>query len=276
MSSAASSLSLQGKVAIVTGASRGIGAGLALELATRGAKVSSLDASNSGVLSLSKQVVITYTSPNSDQLAEALISKIKALDNGSAAIKVQADLRLIESPDHIVEATRSAFGDHIDILVNNAGTAHVKSITDTTAEDFTSLHDLNVRGLFLMTKAVIPHLRSPGRIINIGSIAANVGLPLFSTYCATKGAVAAMTRAWAMELGPAGHSVNCVNPGVVITELNEVLPSGFIDSQKAKTPLGRVANLDDIAQIVGFLAEEGSRWITGQYLSAAGGAYLNS
>lgn len=205
-----------------------------------------------------------------------MISKIKALDNGSAAIKVSADLRQVESPDLIVEATRSAFGDSIDILINNAGTGHVKTITETTAEDFASLFDLNVRGLFLMTKAVLPYLRAPGRIINIGSLAAHTGLAGFSTYSATKGAVGALTRSWAAELGAAGHSVNAVDPGVVITELSDELPPGFIDAQKAITPMeNRSGSIDDVAQIVGFLAEEQSRWITGQFISATGGSYMN-
>ncbi|MCJ1468009.1 hypothetical protein MMC07_006635 [Pseudocyphellaria aurata] len=258
MSSTPSSSSLQGKVAIVTGASRGIGAGIALELATRGAKV-----------------VITYTSPSSDDRAEELVSKIKALNNGSAAIKVRADLRQIESPEQIVEATRSAFGDHIDILVNNAGTAHARSIVETTAEDIASLFDLNVRGLFLMTKAVVPHLRAPGRIINLGSVAGSVGMPQFSTYTGTKGAVGGLTRSWAAELGPAGHTVNSIDPGVVITELADELPPGFIEAHTALTPAGRSGNLDDIAQIAAFLAEDGSRWITGQSIAATGGFYMN-
>ncbi|MCJ1468008.1 hypothetical protein MMC07_006634 [Pseudocyphellaria aurata] len=259
MSPINSSLSLQGKVAIVTGASRGIGARLALELATRGAKV-----------------VITYTSSSSDERAEELVSKIKALKNGSTAIKVRSDLRQIESPEQIVEATRSAFGDHIDILVNNAGTGHIKTITETTVEDYASLFDLNVRGLFLMTKAVVPHLRAPGRIINIGSIGGSIGTAGFSTYSATKGAVGGLTRSWAAELGPAGHSVNSVNPGVVITELVDILPPGFLEGQNALTPMeNRSGSVDDIAQIVGFLAEDGSRWITGQSISATGGQYMN-
>ena len=189
---------------------------------------------------------------------------------------MRADLCQIESPEQIVEATRSAFGDHIDVLVNNAGTGQVKAITETTVEDFTSVHDLNVRGLFLMTKAVIPHLRAPGRIINIGSLAANVGLAGFGVYAATKCAVVGLTRSLAAELGPAGHSANCVNPGVVITKLADGLPPGFIEGNKALTPMeNRSGSIDDIAQIVGFLAEEGSRWITGQSISATGGFYMN-
>ncbi|MCJ1426560.1 hypothetical protein MMC29_004463 [Sticta canariensis] len=243
MSSTTSSLSLQGKFAIVTGISRGIGAGIALELATRGAK----------------------TSAASDERAEELISKIKALDNGSSAIKVRADQGQIESPEQIVE----------DSIYFRGPYRWVKAITETTVEDFTSVHDLNVRGLFLMTQAVIPHLRARGQIVNIGSLAANIGTAGFSVYAATKCAVAALTRSLAAELGPAGHSINCVNPGVVITELADELPD-FIEGQKAVTPMeNRSGSIDDIAQIVGFLAEEESRWITRQSISATGGFYMN-
>lgn len=163
----------------------------------------------------------------------------------------------------------------MDVLVNNAGTGHIKTITETTAEDFASLFDLNVRGLFLMTKAVIPHLRAPGRIINIGSLAGSTGMAMFSTYTATKGAVGGLTRSWAAELGPAGHSVNCVDPGVVLTDLAETLPPGMIEDHASRTPMNnRSGSIDDVAQIVGFLAEEGSRWITGQSISATGGYYM--
>ena len=205
-----------------------------------------------------------------------MVSKIKALDNGSSAIKVRADLGQIESPEQIVEATRSAFGEHIDILINNAAIGQHKTITESTVEDFASIHDLNIRGLFLMTKAVVPHLRAPGRIINIGSLAANIGMAGFSIYSATKGAVVALTRSLAAELGPAGHSVNCVNPGVVMTDAVDALPPGYIEANKAQTPMeNRSGQVDDIAQIVGFLAEEGSRWITGHSISATGGFYMN-
>lgn len=126
-----------------------------------------------------------------------------------------------------------------------------------------------------MTKAVLPHLRAPGRIINIGSVAGSTGMPAFGTYSATKAAVGGLTRGWAAELGPAGHSVNCVDPGVVITELAEHLPPGFIEDHAARTPMkNRSGSIDDIAQIVGFLAEERSRWITGQSISATGGYYM--
>ncbi|MCJ1429972.1 hypothetical protein MMC29_007887, partial [Sticta canariensis] len=187
------------KVAIVTGASREIGAEIALELASRGAKSSHI------------------TPLKVMNGAEELVSKIKALDNGSSAIKVRADLGQIESPEQIVEAARSAFGEHIDILINNAAIGQHKTITESMA--------------------VVLHLRAPGRIINIGSLAASIGMAGFSIYSATKGALVALTRSLAAELGPAGHSVNCVNPGVVMTDAVDTLPPGYIEANKALTPM---------------------------------------
>lgn len=201
-----------------------------------------------------------------------MVSKIDALGNGASAIKVQADLRKVEAAEQIVEATRAAFGDHIDILVNNAGTGVLKGLEDTSVEDFAYVHDLNVRAIFLMTKAVLPHLRTPGRIINIGSIASRTVFPKFFAYSSSKAAVEGMTRSWAADLGHSGTTVNCVNPGTVVTELMDALPPGFVDAQNKRTPLeNRTGTVDDIAQIVAFLAEEGSRWLTGQCLSASGG-----
>lgn len=143
-------LTLFGKVAVVTGASRGIGASIALDLAKRGANIT-----------------IVYTSARSGKPADELISEIHSMGNGAKAIKVQADLRQIEAPEKVVSATLSAFGNSIDILVNNAGVELVKPILEVSPEDFASVFDLNVRGAYLMTKAVIPHLRAPGRVINI-------------------------------------------------------------------------------------------------------------
>ena len=201
-----------------------------------------------------------------------MVLKIKSLDNGGDAIKVQADLRKVEGPDQIVEATRAAFGDHIDILVNNAGTSIMTGLDESTVEDFAYIHDLNVRGVFVMTKAVLPHLRAPGRIINIGSVASRIGLPNLFAYSSSKAALEGMTRSWATDLGHAGHTVNCVNPGPVKTELVETLPEGFIESELPRVPLEkRWGTLDDIAQVVAFLAEERSRWLTGQCLSTSGG-----
>lgn len=201
--------------------------------------------------------------------------KIKELGDGSDAIKVQADLRKVGSPDKIVDATRSAFGDQIDILVNNAGAGHIKSITESTAEDFDWIFHLNVRAVFLMTKAVLPHLRAPGRIINIGSIFGRQGWANTFSYASAKAAVEGLTRCFAAELGPAGHSVNCISSGPVKTDLAGLLPPGLLDHLVSLTPLqSRVGTADDIAQIVAFLAEEGTRWLTGQTIAAAGGLLM--
>ncbi|TKA67143.1 hypothetical protein B0A49_10241 [Cryomyces minteri] len=250
-----SKLTLSGKVAIVTGASRGIGAGIAEELGKRGAKV-----------------VIVYTSPTSDRSAEELVVKIKSLNNGADAIKVQVDLRAQTSPEKIVSACVGAFGGRIDILVNNAGCELNKPLTETTLEDFDHVYDLNVRAVFLMTKAVVPHFQQAGRIINIGSVGGRAGFANLSLYCSSKAAMEGFTRTWAAELGKDGHTVNQVNPGPVQSAMLENIPKDIIEMQKKWTPLqNRLGTVDDIAQVVGFLAEEGSRWITGQVLSASGG-----
>lgn len=249
------SLNLRGKVAIVTGASRGIGAGIAFELARRGAKVAG-----------------TYTSQGSERAMEALIEKIDGLSNGSQAVKIKADLRDPSVPKQILEQTFQAFGTNVDILVNNAGAELVKPLQDITVEYFASIYDLNVRGPLLMTQAVLPHLRRPGRIINISSVGARYGFKDLSLYCSSKAALEGLTRCWAAELGAAGHTVNAVNPGPVQTQLMENIPKEYIEMQKSQTPVeNRIGTVDDIAQIVAWLASEESRWISGQVLSASGG-----
>ncbi|KAF4162692.1 hypothetical protein CNMCM6936_001720 [Aspergillus lentulus] len=174
-------MSLQGKIAIVTGASRGIGAGIALDLAKQGAKLT-----------------LTYTSASSESAIDAVCSQIQALNNGSAAIKVQADLRHPDAPGQILAATFKAFqtadkDTKIDILVNNAGVSLCKNLVETSQEDLSSVFDINVYGLIHMTRAVIPHLHNPGRIINLSSVAARRGSPGFSVYSASKAAVEGFT-----------------------------------------------------------------------------------
>ncbi|KAL8927003.1 MAG: hypothetical protein Q9208_002548 [Pyrenodesmia sp. 3 TL-2023] len=246
--------SLSGRVAIVTGGSRGIGAAIAQELAKRGAKVA-----------------ITYTSSNSERGLDGIIQEIEALDVGSA-IKIKADLRSLDAPRKIVKETQAAFGEHIDILVNNAGTDFTKPLLEITSEDFTHVYSLNVLAVLLMAQAVIPYLRSAGRIINIGSVAARGGFPAASLYCSSKAAVEGLSRVLAAELGSKGHTVNTVNPGPVRTEMLERIPQEWVEMQKSLTPMEqRVGTTDDVAQVVAFLAEEGSRWITGQAICASGG-----
>ena len=205
-------------------------------------------------------------------MADQLIEQIAFFSNGSAAIKVQADLRRVEAPGEIVEATRTAFGEHIDILVNNAGSGTAGNLGDITTEDFAYTYDLNVRAVVLLSQATLPYLRSPGRIINIGSVGSRSGFKSMSLYCSSKAAVEGLTRCFAAELGSSKHTVNCLNVGPVQTDLLDDIPKELVESQKKATPLeNRLGTTNDVAQVVGFLAEEGSQWITGQVLSVSGG-----
>lgn len=203
---------------------------------------------------------------------EALVEQIRSFDNNSAAIPYQADLRDIDSPGRIVAASGVAFGQHVDILVNNAGYQKTMSLADSSVKDYEDHFDVNVRAVILLTKAVLPQMRSSGRIINISSIGARGGYENQSLYCSSKAAIEGLTRCWAAELGPAGHTVNAVNPGPVPTDLLTGVPSELVELQKNSTPMEhRMGTTDDIAQIVVFLAEERSRWVTGQAISASGG-----
>jgi 3-oxoacyl-[acyl-carrier protein] reductase len=247
--------SLSGKVAIVTGASRGIGHGIALELAKRGAKV-----------------VLTYTSASSEKAVNDLIAQVQSLKNGADAIACRTDLSSLEAPKLIVDATTTHFGPHIDILVNNAGMEKVVPFADLTVEDYTQVFDLNVRAVLFLSQAVLPHLRKPGRIINISSVGARAGFAQLTTYCASKAAMEGFTRSLAKEIGPQGHTVNAIEPGPVETEMIEKIPKDIVDMQKRDTPMeNRLATVEEIAFIVAWIAEEQSRWITGQTISASGG-----
>ncbi|KAK9239000.1 hypothetical protein V1525DRAFT_69728 [Lipomyces kononenkoae] len=244
---------LSGKVAIVTGGSRGIGANIALGLAHRGAKVA-----------------ITYTQSKSDAQAKAVVQRILTL--GGSAIAIRADLRDPPTANKIVQETIQSFGPHIDILVNNAGVELIKPVQEITPEDFSLVYNLNVRAPILLLKEVLPYLRSPGRIVNMGSVGARQGFKDLSIYCSSKSAIEGLTRSWAAELGRAKHTVNTVNPGPVPSEMLDNIPQDIVDMQKANTPVeNRLATLDDIAQIVAWLASKESRWVTGQAISASGG-----
>ncbi|RSM08950.1 hypothetical protein CEP52_004326, partial [Fusarium oligoseptatum] len=198
---------LEGKVAIVTGASRGLGAGFAFELARRGAK--------------------TSESPTARKRSP---SKLPAL-----------------------------FGPHIDIVVNNAGAELVKRHTGITPADFDYIYHLNVRAPLLLLQAIKPYLppSGGGRIINISSVGARYGFKDLSLYCSSKAALEGMTRCWAAELGEDGHTVNAVNPGPVQSDMLDNIPQDIITMQKAQTPAGnRLGSVDDVAQIVAWLASE--------------------
>ncbi|KZL79979.1 short-chain dehydrogenase reductase sdr [Colletotrichum incanum] len=254
------SLSLQNKVAIVTGGSRGIGAAIAIELAKRGANV-----------------VVTYVSDKSEDLAKEVVKRINAQDNTTRAIAVQADVASTESPKQVIEATVAAFGEHIDILVNNAGVTSKLAVSQVTPEDFQESMNINLRGPFFMAQAVIPHLRRPGRIINITSVAARGGYASASLYLSSKAGLEGLTRALAAELGPAGHTVNTVEPGVTETDMARDSGASDAHGQYVKmivsmTPFeNRMGKPEDVASVVAMLAEPQASWVTGQTISASGG-----
>jgi len=247
--------SLQGKVALVTGASKGIGAAVALELASRGAAVA-----------------VNYSGGKAG--AEKIVAEIKAA--GGKAIAVQANLADTESIGPLVARVAKELGP-ITTLVNNAGIYEFSPIEAVTPEHFHKQFNVNVLGLILTTQAALAHF-SPdgGSIINIGSVAAG-GLATATVYSATKGAVDSITGALAQELGPKRIRVNSLNPGMVETE--GVHAAGFIGSDfqkktEAETPLGRIGQPGDIASIAAFLASDDSAWVNGQTIQAAGGARL--
>lgn len=241
---------LAGKRALVTGASRGIGAAIALALAKRGA-----------------DVAITYQS--SDAAAKQVVSAIEALGRRAFAIKADsADAQaVIDSVDQAAEQLGG-----LDILVNNAGIGRPGLLADLSLDQIDALLDVNVRGVIVASKAAIAHLPEGGRIISIGSSAAErVSVPGMSVYAATKSALLALTRGLARELGPRGITVNIVHPGSTDTELNPAT-GDFADVQRAFTALGRFGKPEDVAEAVAFLAGPSAGQITGTGLVVDGGA----
>lgn len=249
---------LAGKIAIVTGSSRGIGAVIALDLARRGAKV-----------------LITYTSSASSQKAKAVVDEINSLDNGACATAFQGDLRDAKMPAMIVHETATAFGGVIDILVNNAAAELNKPLGAITVDEFANIYDLNVRAPTLLTQAVLPCLRRPGRIINISSVGGRAGFANLSMYCSSKAALEGLTRCWATELGSDGTTVNAVAPGPIESEMLENIPKDILESQLKNTPVGhRFGTEVEIANVVSWLAGPDSRWVSGQTLSVSGGCSM--
>lgn len=211
------------------------------------------------------------------------MSKINDLGNGAAAIAVRADLADPASPAKIVSATQAAFGDAIDILINNTAMNLVRSLGSIEASDYAKVFDLNVRSVILMTQAVLPHLRAPGRIINISSVGSRQGVAGCSVYLASKAALEALTRCWAAELGPRSHTVNAVAPGATDTEMlargTEVMDGlynvDFSAATKAMTPMeNRLGRTEEVAAVVAMLAEPKSQWVTGQTISVSGGLLM--
>ena len=246
---------LQGKVALVTGASKGIGAAIALELAAQGAAVA-----------------VNYSGSKAG--ADKIVEQIKAA--GGKAIAVQANLADTESIGPLVAKVTRDLGP-ITTLVNNAGIYDFSPIEGVTPEHFHKQFNLNVLGLILTTQAALAQF-SPdgGSIINIGSVAAK-GVPAASVYSATKGAVDSVTLALSKELGPRKIRVNSLNPGMIETEgahAAGIMGSDFEKKAAADTPLGRIGQPDDVATVAAFLASDDSAWLTGQTIQASGGARL--
>jgi 3-oxoacyl-[acyl-carrier protein] reductase len=244
---------LKGKVAIVTGASKGIGASIAKHLAAAGAAVA-----------------VNYAS--SKEAADRVVAEITR--NGGKAIAVQANVAKQAEIDRLFSETKKAFG-RLDILVNNAGIYEFSPLEDVTEEHFHKHFDVNVLGLILASKEAVRHFDSAGgSIINISSGASTLTPPNTSVYSATKAAVDAVTRSLAKELGPRNIRVNSINPGMVETE--GVHAAGFAESDfrkqlEAQTPLGRIGQTQDIAPAAVFLASRDAAWITGETLLIAGG-----
>lgn len=246
---------LEGKVALVTGASKGIGAAIARELAARGAAVA-----------------VNYS--GSKASAEKVAAEIKAA--GGKAVAVQADLSNPDAIGPFVKSVAKQLGP-IDILVNNAGVYEFGPLDQVTAEHFDRMFKLNVLGLILTTKEAVAHFNAKGgSVINISSVAAD-GVGGAAVYSATKGAVDSVSAALAEELGPKKIRVNSLNPGMVVTE--GVQAAGFVGSDFEKqaverTPFGRIGQPQDIASIAAFLASDESAWVNGQVIHAAGGYRL--
>jgi 3-oxoacyl-[acyl-carrier protein] reductase len=244
---------LKNKVAVVTGASKGIGAGIAKSLAAEGASV-----------------VVNYAS--SKEGADRVVAEITR--KGGTALAVQGDVSKASDVQRIFAETKRAFGK-LDVLVNNAGVYQFAALGEITEEQFHRQFNTNVLGLILATQEAAK-LFGPegGSIINIGSTASSMTPPATTVYTATKGAVDAVTHVLAKELGPKKIRVNSINPGMVETEgvhTSGIVGTDFQKQMEAQTPLGRIAQPGDIAPIAVFLASADSGWLTGETLLASGG-----
>ena len=243
---------LAGKVAVVTGASKGIGAGIAKALAAEGASV-----------------VVNYSS--SKAAADAVVADITAAKG--KAIAVGGDVSKAADAEGIINAAVETYG-RLDILVNNSGVYQLAPIEEFTEEQFHKQFNINVLGLLLTTQAALKHLKEGASIINISSVVTTITPPTSAVYSGTKGAVDAITGVLSRELGPKQIRVNAINPGIVITEGTHeagIVGSDFETMAVSQTPLGRVGQPRDIASIAVFLASDDSAWLTGERIIASGG-----
>jgi 3-oxoacyl-[acyl-carrier protein] reductase len=240
---------LEGKIALVTGGSRGIGAAIAKRLAADGANVA-----------------ITYTKG-----ADAAASVVKEIEHTDRkAIAIQADAADAKAVKAAVEKTVATFG-RLDVLVNNAGTAIPKTFEETTLEEMDRVIDINLRGTFVATQAALKHMKDGGRIIMIGSsVGERMMTPGLVPYSATKGAVKMFTQGLSREVGNRGITVNNIQPGPIDTELNPAA-GDWAAPQKAATALNRYGSVDDVAALVAFVAGSEASYITGANLTVDGG-----
>jgi 3-oxoacyl-[acyl-carrier protein] reductase len=240
---------LSGKVALITGGSRGIGAGIAKRLSTDGASVA-----------------ITYARD-----AKAAFAVVKAIeDDGGKAIAIQADAADLAAVKGAVDKTVATFG-RLDVLVNNAGTAIPKTFEETSLEEMDRMININFRGIMVVTQEALKHMKSGGRIIMIGScVGERVLTPGLVAYSATKGAVKMFTQGLSREVGKRGITVNNVQPGPIDTDLNPAAGDWAVP-QKAVTALDRYGTVDEVAALVAFVASPESAYITGTNLTVDGG-----
>jgi len=243
---------LAGKVAIVTGASKGIGAGIAQALAADGASV-----------------VVNYASSKAG--ADVVVERIAQA--GGKAIAVKADVSKADEAQALVDAAVKEFG-RLDILVNNSGVYQFAPLEEITEDQFHRQFGVNVLGLLLTTQAAAKHLGEGASVINIGSVVSHITPADSAVYSGTKGAVDAITGVLSRELGPRGIRVNSINPGMIETEGTHdagIIGSDFQQHAVSQTPLGRIGQPDDIARAVAFLASDDARWLTGELVKVAGG-----
>jgi len=243
---------LKGKVAVVTGASKGIGAGIAKRFGAAGASV-----------------VVNYAS--SREGAEKVVADITK--NGGKAIAVKADVSKAADVKKLFEETSRAFGK-LDILVNNAGVFRFAPLEEVTEDEFHREFNINVLGTLLATREAVKHFNGSGSVINVSSVVSTSPPPNSSVYSATKGAVDTLTVGLSRELAPRNIRVNVIAPGGVETEGTHeigVIGSDFEKQIIAQTPLGRMGQPDDIAQVAVFLASDASGWLTGERIAASGG-----
>lgn len=243
---------LEGKVAIVTGARRGIGKAIALELASRGAKVTVSDIDEAE--------------------CQAVVDEIKKM--GSEGLAVKCDVSKEQEVEQLIEKTVSTLGG-LDIMVNNAGIVEFKPIADMSESDWQKTLDIDLKGVFLCSKAAAKKMteQKSGKIVNTASIAAKIGYPQISQYCAAKAGVCGFTRALAVELAPSGINVNTVLPGVIDTPMAASIKSDpeQLKAILAKIPKGRVGKPEDIAHAVAFLSSDEADYITGAEIVVDGG-----